>query len=117
MKSEKYIVISSYDSPYPDSIPFAIGEEVGVGTKYEDDPDWKDWYWCEANGEKEAWIPGQYLDIQGEKGTLNTGYDARELGIQAGEVVIVHKIVNGFGWAENSSGETAWAPLKYLKNV
>ena len=100
-------MIEAYKSPYPDSIIFEKGEEVEVGDKYHEDPDWNDWHWCKAIGEKKAWIPRQFIDIHRNEGTLNTKYDARELNLQPNEVVIVHKIVNGFAIAENSNGETA----------
>jgi hypothetical protein len=117
MKSRKYKVIEAYRSPYPESIVFDKGEEVKVGEKYEEDPDWKDWYWCEATGGKEAWIPKQYIDVHGKEGTLNTHYDAKELSLHADEIVTVYEIVNGFAIAENSNGETAWAPLRNMKQA
>ena len=117
MKSSTYKVIEAYKSPYPDSIIFDQGEDVEVGEKYEEDPDWNDWYWCEAADGKKAWIPGQYLDIHGNGGRLNTEYDAKELSLQPDEVVTVYKIVNGFAIAENSNGEVAWAPLRNMKIV
>jgi hypothetical protein len=117
MKTSKYQVTESYTSPYPDSIKFDKGESIVIGRKFQDDPDWKDWYWCQATGGRQAWVPKQFIDIQGEAGSVNTCYDAKELSIQAGELLTVSITVNGFGFARNSRGETGWVPLRNIKLV
>ncbi len=117
MQFEKYRVIKDYKSPYPDSISFQKGEEITIGNEFNDDPDWEDWLWCEGENNNKAWTPKQFIVKQGEKEILNTDYDAKELSIQTGEVLTVLKIVNGFGFCENSKSETGWAPIKYLSIV
>jgi hypothetical protein len=110
----KYRVIKDYESPYPHPLIFHKGEIVKIGEEFSDDPDWKDWVWCEsANGVK-AWAPKQFLEISKDEGTFTRDYNAMELSLTVGEVLKVDEIVNGFGMAEKVDGERGWAPIKIL---
>lgn len=115
MESKLFKVISPYKSPYPDPIIFKKGEKVKIGKKFEDDPEWKDWLWCEGENNNKAWTPKQFIDISGSKGIINLYYNARELSIDTGEILIISEIVNGFGFAEKENGEKGWAPIKNLE--
>src|SRR4030042_364033 len=102
MAPEKYAVLCEYKSPYPNSIPFQSGEPVIVGQEFKGDPDWKDWLWCEGKGGSKAWVPKQFLKVKSHETRLARDYDARELSVTAGELVLVHELVNAFAWAEKS---------------
>ena len=65
MKPVKRRVIADYESPYPESIKFEKGEQVRIGEKFEKDSDWKNWYWGEGQQGKKAWVPIQYIDVDG----------------------------------------------------
>lgn len=108
-------VIKSYPSPYPVSIVFRQGENVRIGRKFEDDPDWDNWFWCEGEHDNHAWVPAQYIDRSGESGTLNTAYDARELTVSKGQIVETFQEINGFAMARDSEGRRGWVPLKNLE--
>lgn len=110
-----YRCIKNYQSPYPESTLFRAGEVVVVREEYTLDPAWKDWFRCLANDGREAWIPKQYLNIQGESGTLLEEYDALELNLTVDEVISVRDIINGFGIAHNKNGEQGWVPMNHLE--
>ena len=112
---KRYRVIESYQSPYPDPIIFHKGERVTVGKEFTDDPDWKDWVWCEGQNNNQAWVPKQYLKIEAGQGTFITDYNARELSVVVGDVLLVYETVNGFVMAEKQSGERGWVPLRNLE--
>jgi hypothetical protein len=114
---QTYRVTKAYVSPYPDSIIFRMGETVEVGNEFTGDPDWKSWVWCEGVGDAKAWVPRQYLDVRGNRGTVTRDYDARELSVSVGEELFVYEIVNGFGMAEKSDGTRGWVPMKNLELV
>ena len=99
MKPVKRKVIVDYKSPYPGSIKFEKGEIVRVGEKYDEDSEWENWYWCEGQQGKKAWVPIQYIDISGDTGTIKTQYDAKELTIYKGEILETHEEINGFTMA------------------
>ena len=115
-KSKRYRVIEDYQSPYPDPIIFHKGEKVTIGKEFTDDPDWKDWVWCEGQNNNEAWVPKQYLKVEAEQGEFITDYNARELSVEIGDTLNVYEIVNGFGLAEKPSGERGWVPMKNLQS-
>jgi hypothetical protein len=117
VQPKKFRVIESYESPYPQSIFFTKGEEVEIGYEFNEDPDWKDWLWCKGSNSNSAWIPKQYLTIDGKQGTLKRSYDARELSVQLGEEVIARIDLNGFVLAEKMDGGVGWVPLKNLQAV
>ena len=110
-------VIREYDTPYPDSIPFKKGESVIVKKEYTEDPDWKDWLWCEGEHDNAAWVPRQYLDRVGDRGVLLRDYDARELSVKAGDILVALEILNGFAMVRNSQGTTGWVPLNVLEEI
>ena len=109
---KQYRVIENYQSPYPEPIIFHKGELVTVGKEFTDDPDWMNWVWCEGRNNNQAWVPKQYLDIEANQGVFNTDYNALELSVVVGEVLIIYEIVNGFGLAEKQTGERGWVPLR-----
>lgn len=112
-KPERYRVVRDYESPYPHPICFLKGELVKVGQEFKEDPDWKNWVWCEGNNKK-AWVPKQYIKILGTNGIFERDYDALELSVQVGEKLIVHEIVNGFGLSEKPDGTKGWVPMRNL---
>jgi len=110
-------VIEAYQSPYPHPIIFHAGEEVTVGREFSEDPDWKDWVWCEGQHGNKAWAPKQYLKMEAGRGVFQTEYNALELSVSVGEVLKVYKVVNGFGMAENSEGRLGWIPMRNLSEI
>jgi len=117
LSAKYYRVIEDYQSPYPDSILFHKGGKVQVGKEFTDDPDWKDWVWCEGEKGNKAWVPKQYLKTEAGSGVFLNDYDARELSVTVGEVIKVYEIVNGFGMSEKQNGERGWVPLKNIQAV
>ena len=115
MKKQRYRVIKDYQSPYPDPILFRKGEQVTVGREFKDDPDWQNWRWCEGKKNNAAWVPIQYLTIEGKSGILKRDYNARELTIHKGETVTVNEVINGFGMAEKVDGNKGWIPMRNLE--
>ena len=115
LKPQKYRVIQDYQSPYPDPIVFRRGEKVTVGREFKDDPDWLNWRKCEGKDKNAAWVPVQYLTIEGKKGIFKQDYNARELTIVTGEILGIYEVLNGFGMAENSNGNKGWVPMRNLE--
>jgi len=112
-----YRVITEYISPYPDSILFHEGESVHMGKESVDDPEWKNWIRCKGDGGKEAWCPGEYVDILGDTGIFIRDYDAKELTVHKGEILSVGEQVNGFGIAVKDNRESGWVPMKFLEEL
>jgi hypothetical protein len=112
-----FLVTEAYQSPYPGPIIFHAGEEVMIGKEFSEDPEWRDWVWCEGQRGNKAWAPKQYLEMEAGRGVFLTEYNALELSVNAGEVLKVHDIVNGFAMAETPDGRLGWVPLKNLSQI
>jgi hypothetical protein len=115
MKPKHYEVTKDYKSPYPVPIVFQKGEKVKVEQEFKEDPDWENWFWCEGNSNKKAWVPKQYLDIAGVTAKIDRDYNAMELSVQVGEELVVYEIVNGFGMSEKTNGIRGWVPMKNME--
>ena len=57
------------------------------------------------------------INIDGTNGICNKDYNAMELSVHPGEVLVVHKIVNGFGMSEKTNGRRGWVPMKNMEAV
>ncbi|MCI0495650.1 hypothetical protein L0Z72_11665 [candidate division KSB1 bacterium] len=114
-KPLKYRGTREYLSPYPEPLIFQRGDVVEIGKEFQDDPDWKNWLWCEGANHIKAWVPKQFLKINGTKGIFNRDYDAKELSIAVGEELLIHEIVNGFGMAEKPDGAKGWVPMRNVE--
>ena len=115
MTRDLYRVLKDYESPFPDPIVFQKGERVSLGTKFEEDPDWQNLFWCEGKNGKKAWVPEDYLNSDGVNGIFNREYNAKELSVQVGEKLTVYEIVNGFGMSEKIDGTRGWVPMRNMK--
>jgi len=111
---EYYRVVKSYESPYPQTRMFLKGSRVKVIREYQEDPQWPHWFWCVGQDSTEAWVPGQFLQVDGNYGILNRDYNAIELSVQVGEILRVLDVINGFGWAEKNDDALGWVPMKHL---
>jgi hypothetical protein len=114
--TKKYRVIKDYKSPYPVPILFQKGEVVAVGKESKEYPDWENWIWCEGKGTK-AWVPKQFLEIEGKSGVFNRDYNALELTLTVGDGLFITEIVNGFGMAEKADKQKGWAPINHLELI
>ncbi len=112
--SARYIAVKPYQSPYPQALVFPKGSHVKIVKTYQEDPQWPNWFWCVGQDNTKAWVPDQFLQIDGKKGILQREYDAIELSVQVGEKLIVNEEVNGFGWAQNIDGKWGWVPMRNL---
>ncbi|MBN2431810.1 MAG: hypothetical protein JXQ27_10055 [Acidobacteria bacterium] len=109
-----YRVIVPYMSPYPEPLVFRQRDRVAVGDEFADDPDWPNWRWCERADGLTAWVPEQFLVIQGSEGVFTRDYNALELSVAVGDELVIHEEVNGFGMAETADGRRGWVPMKHL---
>ena len=114
---KRFRVVKEYQTPYPDSIPFRQDEEVEIKREFTEDPDWKDWIWCEGANNNSGWVPRQYVKQSGARGVLLKNYDAKELTVQPGVVLVVHEILNGFGMSRDPDGNMGWVPMKVMEEA
>jgi len=114
----RYRVIRSHQPPPGDDpIVLTPGMHLSVGLRYDEDPEWPDWYWCKAPDGRQGWVPGQILDIAEGNAVARRDFDARELGVEAGDTVMSSESLNGWAWCETSDGRSGWVPLRHLEDA
>lgn len=107
--------IKEYKAPYPDPIQAKAGEDVIVDPSKETDI--PGWVWCTNHAGKSGWVPVSYLKIHGGRGRMLYDYNAIELTIHAGEVLVVHKTESSFHWATNENGQQGWVPTAHVEHI
>lgn len=80
--------------------------------------EWAGWILCRKEM-VEGWIPKQIIDIEGSVGTIKEHYDAREMDIFKGEIIVAYREMNGWIWGakEGKIHVEAWAPLNYMERI
>lgn len=144
MTIHHYRVTVSYVSQYPEPITFSAGALLAVGERYDGPEGWDDWFFCQTAGQSGGWVPGQIIgpvprepgsassipapavpaDVRrGDKASLAPGlaledYTARELSVDAGDIVTGSRRLNGWLWADKqATSESGWVPLAHLEQI
>jgi len=119
MEARKYLVIRDHISEYPEPITLVKGDPLTVGEKYEGPEGWNNWFFCNTPGQKGGWVPAQIIEIiNANTARARENYTARELNVQAGNLLLGSRIMNGWVWCKNpSSFESGWVPLANLQET
>lgn len=96
----KATVVRLYTTQYRDPIKLRAGDAVVVGRRDEEYPAWR---WCRSADGREGWVPEEILRLgaEGDAATATRDYDATELDVAAGEVVIVGQRRGGWVWVRS----------------
>ncbi|WP_026378249.1 SH3 domain-containing protein [Agromyces italicus] len=110
-----HMVIEGHEAPARAPLSIAPGEVVEVG---EWDTEWPAFVFVTSAGGS-GWVPGRYLSIEGETGTVRTAYDTTELTVPRGAVVDVVRddVESGWGWCRAGDGREGWIPYRALAAV
>lgn len=93
----------------PDPMEVKAGDRVRVGREDPENPGWK---WCTAQDGKESWVPVALLQQNGDSAVLLESYLARELDVEQGAEVTVHRELEGWLWVTDAQGRTGWIPAR-----
>lgn len=105
-------VTQNYTRTYPDPIRGKRGDALEIG---EPDPDNPDWIWCVGPERRWGWV--HYSVIDRNLQCLAEDYDARELDVEACEIVTVEKTLSSWARCINEIGETGWVPVSCLEEI
>ncbi|MDJ0987573.1 MAG: SH3 domain-containing protein [Desulfobacterales bacterium] len=109
----KLIVVEAHKSNYPDPIHFQKGDRLMIAKR---DTEFKGWIWVTTKDGNQGWAPVQYLQIIDErKAVAKQNYTAVELDTCAGDELLLHDEVNGWGWVEKKDGSSGWVPMNTTK--
>jgi len=88
---------------------------VTVGKK---DVEYEGWIWVSTQNGKQGWAPVQYLRLQQcNRAIACRDYSARELDTRVGDEVVLHFLLNDWGWVENRNGVSGWVPMKTIDSA
>jgi hypothetical protein len=110
----KLRVIKAHKASFNYSVVFKKGDKVKVG---HEDPDMPGWYWCENKNGVWSWIPEEYLDRAGAKGTITHDYDTTELTVDVGDVLGYAAEVMFWTLCRAHDGREGWVPTANLERV
>ena len=107
----KLLVVEAHKSKYPNPICFGKGELLITRKK---DSEFEGWVWVTTNDGNQGWAPLQCLEFRegSGKAVANRDYTARELDTCVGDELILHYVLNDWGWVENNDGSSGWVPMK-----
>ncbi|WP_232428084.1 SH3 domain-containing protein [Burkholderia ubonensis] len=112
-----YVVTKPHRSDYPNPITLNKGDPLVIGEKYQGPEGWDDWFFCTTPGQAGGWVPLQVIErLPDGTGRALEDYTARELDVDAGEMLIGARTLNGWVWCERLSHDDAgWVPLRNLE--
>ena len=99
------------------------GDPVTVGRR---DTTWPEYVGCTGADGREGWVPESFLEAAGDVGTSGAkkaasdvrtarrDYDARELDVAPGDVVLAREEAGGWFWCEAADGRRGWVPAECL---
>jgi hypothetical protein len=114
-------VTVSYEAQYLDPIAVGAGEPITVTDRvdhWQGREDWV-WVWCTDLRGKSGWVPAGLIAREdaatGPAGRAREDYVAVELGVTAGEEVIVRRSESGWLWCTNRLGQCGWVPADHVE--
>lgn len=114
MKEIRCQVISDYQSTCPDPLLIAKGEILTIEKK---ESKWKGWVWCNNQSGKGGWVPENYIEKLHDKYKALKDYNATELTVKTGEVLIISYEESSWVWVTNENGEKGWIPLENVQII
>ena len=112
-----YIVVENRKTDYPDPVILKKGQRVVVDkTEIVDEPEWQGWVWCVTENNA-GWVPEQILNIQDDNSEpeVKEDYSAKELDIDAGEIVKGERELNSWLWCLKENADWGWVPLRNIE--
>lgn len=110
--SRRGTVVRGYERPYSDPIRVAGGE--CVTPDFDRRTDVSGWVWCTDARGKSGWTPRAWLERRGNAWHVSRDFDAIELGVAPGEILILHFEIAGFHWATTADGSSGWLPCDHV---
>ncbi len=88
------------------------GDPVTVGRR---DTTWPEYVWCSGRDGHEGWVPEAFLEARTDGNWhASRDYDARELDVAPGDVVLAREEAGGWFWCETAGGRRGWVPAECL---
>ena len=106
-------VLADYQAAYSDPITLHNGEELQLSGQQDNWHGWI-WLWCTNQAGKSGWVPECYVEKYGNKGRALCDYDAMELSVFVGDVLLIEKEESGWLWCLTQHGKSGWVPAEHV---
>lgn len=112
-----YRVIKSHRSEAGEPLSFRQGDKLIAGEKYQGPEGWEGWYYCIGAAQTGGWVPRELIHWLDEKNVQALeDYSSKELDVDAGDVLVGDRQLNGWVWCRRpSDGAAGWVPLDNLQ--
>ena len=110
----KLIVTKDQKPSFNFNVVFKKGETVIVE---KEDSEMPGWYWCKNERGVSAWVPSEYLKLNGVNATLTTFYDSLELEVSAGTVLDYVTEVKYWTLCRKADGNEGWVRNENLRRI
>jgi hypothetical protein len=112
-------VIAAHRAPDRPPIQVAPGDEVTLGDR---DDTWPQFVWTTLANGLGGWIPWVLFDREQGAATAHTEYDTRELDADVGDLLVLHREMADWWWAEKiqkgeAHGASGWIPAHALQII
>lgn len=104
-------VIAAHRAPDRATVRMAPGDPVTLGDR---DGDWPQFVWTTLASGLGGWIPSALFDIERGETRAEHAYDTQELDAEVGDLLILHRELADWWWAENERGACGWIPARAL---
>lgn len=112
--TSRVIVTKKYTREF--ETPLVAPEGTVLEVLKRNDGIYTDWFICRSSTGIEAFVPAEWLEIDGTSGTLLADYNSWELSVQVGEILTRLQETGGWIWARNSDEEYGWVPEMNVKD-
>jgi hypothetical protein len=107
-----YVVTKPHTPESPKTLQASAGDWLTFERRQ---TEWAGWIWCSSPDNRQAWVPENWVTIEGDVCCLRRDYDSTELAIQPGETLVVEEIESGWAWGMTDRGDWGWVPLTCLR--
>lgn len=112
--TKTFRVVRTHQASTANPLIVRQGDEVTISDKT---TEYAGWIWCTTTTGKSGWVPENFVERDGEQGTMRRDYDATELTVEAGREFTVLETESGWAWCTDQQGTTGWLPLEHLEMV
>ncbi len=104
-------IIRDYTCAYPDPIRLKAGDSLVPADRLSE---WPGWVWGTGPNGIAGWVPEAILERSDNGIVVREDYDATELSVRTGDMVIVSRRLSGWAWCQFTDGRAGWVPEECL---
>lgn len=99
--------------------PIKLEKNQVVECIEESDPngEWPNWIYCRIE-KQTGWVPKQIITQYHQQNVISEAYDATEISIKIGEIIIGEYQLNNWVWGHlENSQDKGWFPINHLERL